>query len=227
MKTKSSGNKAVEALGKLGKFYSGKLTHLGREKKKLAPKDEQPIAFRVLVGTILSHRTKDERTEKATDALLSNYSTPQKLARAPIKKIVSLIKPVGFYNSKARYVKKCAQELVEKFGGRVPKTMEELTGLTGVGRKTAGCVIAYAFELPAIPIDSHCHRVANRLAWVETRTPEQTEIELMNLLPKHYWREVNELLVLHGQTTCVPISPFCSRCPLAGECPRIGVKNSR
>lgn len=219
--------RAVQSLAKLKKFYAGKLTHLGREKKKISPAHEQAVAFRVLIGTILSHRTRDERTEQATQALLFAFPTPEKLAAAPIKKIVSLIKPVGFYNSKAKYVKKCAHELVERFGGAVPNRMEELTGLTGVGRKTAGCVIAYAFELPAIPIDSHCHRVSNRLGWVGTKTPEQTEVELMKLLPEKSWRDVNELLVLHGQNTCAPISPFCSLCPLRETCPRIGVRTSR
>lgn len=241
MPGENSGEKtrlAVEVLGRLRKHLLGKGTHLQREKrlvesaaKKLSEEKQeetlQKTAFRVLIGTILSHRTRDGRTEEATRALLSKYSSPEKLSKATVAKIRELIKLVGFYNSKAKYVKKCSQELVQKFGGKVPNTMEALTSLTGVGRKTAGCVIAYAFELPAIPVDSHCHRVGNRLGLVKTSTPEETEQELMKIVPRARWVEVNELFVLHGQSTCAPISPFCSRCPLAGACPKIGVKNSR
>lgn len=218
---------AIVVLDRLQKRLHGKLTHLGKEKQKVASSELQEAAFRVLMGTILSHRTKDERTEKANEALLSKYPTPEKLAAAPLHKIRQLIKPVGFYNSKAQYVKKCAGELVERFGGSVPQTTEELTSLTGVGRKTAGCVIAYAFGLPAIPVDSHCHRLSNRLGLVKTNAPEQTEQELMKIVPRERWVEVNELLVLHGQNTCVPTSPFCSRCPVREMCPRVGVKTSR
>ncbi len=218
---------ALRVLDVLERHLQGKLTHLGREKQKVASSEVQAVAFRVLIGTILSHRTKDERTEAASQALLSQYPTPEKLAAAPIEKIRELIKPVGFYNSKAQYVKKCAGELVERFGANVPQTMEELTGLTGVGRKTAGCVIAYAFNLPAIPVDSHCHTVSNRLGLVKTSTPEKTEQALMEIVPKERWAQVNELFVLHGQATCAPVSPFCSKCPLNEMCPRVGVKTSR
>lgn len=219
--------RAVEILDRLRLHLAGRKTHLEREKGKIPSANEQQTAFRVLIGTILSHRTRDEKTEIATGALLAAFSTPRELAAAPIEKIRELIRPVGFYNSKAGYVKKCSQELVEKFGGKVPKTMEELTGLTGVGRKTAGCVRAYAFGLPAIPVDSHCHRISNRLGLVKTGTPEESELELMKVFPRQRWVEVNELFVLHGQNTCAPISPFCTQCPLAGICPKIGVKNSR
>lgn len=218
---------ATRFLDALEEGLRGKLTHLGREKTKVSPNELQALAFRVLIGTILSHRTKDKRTELANEQLLAQFPTPEKLAKAPLHEIRGLIKPVGFYNSKSRYVKKCCEEMVEKFGGKVPSTMEELTRLTGVGRKTAGCVLAYAFELPAIPVDSHCHRVGNRLGLVRTKTPEQTELELMKIVPRERWVRVNELLVLHGQTTCAPVSPFCSACPLADKCPRVGVKNSR
>ncbi len=217
------------ALAKLSKLYSVDLTHLQRvsDTAKKERVGDNLKAFRILIGTILSHRTKDERTEIATDALIAKYPTPQKLAAAPVAAIQKLIKPVGFYRTKAKYVKKCSQELLENFGGVVPNSMDELTSLTGVGRKTAGCVMVYAHELPAIPVDSHVHEVSNRLGLIETKTPAKTELALMKLLPEKDWLAVNELFVLHGQKTCVPVSPFCSRCPLARDCPRVGVKHSR
>ena len=195
---------------------------MGREKKRPGN-----AAFRILIGTILSHRTKDERTERASNALLGKYATPQALSKAPLGVVRRLIKPVGFYNAKARYVVECSRELVERFGGVVPDNVEELVTLTGVGRKTAGCVVAYAFGKPAIPVDSHVHQVSNRLGFVETKTPRQTEQELELLLPKPLWKDVNEALVVHGQNICVPISPHCSVCLLRKECPKIGVTNRR
>lgn len=217
--------RAIAAIRILSGLYENSLSHLGREKRKHS--SPQQLAFRILIGTILSHRTKDERTEIATQQLLAKFSSPKALAAAGIVQIRKLIKPVGFYNSKARYVKECSRQLVEKFGGKVPEKMEELTLLTGVGRKTAGCVIAYAFEGDAIPVDSHVHQVANRLGFVKTKTPLETEFALMKLIPREKWNVVNEAFVVHGQQTCVPISPFCSRCPLSETCPRVGVKNSR
>ncbi|MEK6923760.1 MAG: endonuclease III [Candidatus Micrarchaeota archaeon] len=214
---------AVSVLRTLARFHRGSLSHLGRVKRN----SRSGLAFKVLVGTILSHRTKDAKTEIATNALLAALSTPAAIAAAPIAKIRQLIKPAGFYNSKARYLKECCSQLVARFGGAVPRSMEELTSLPGVGRKTAGCVLAYAFNLPAIPVDSHVHRVSNRLGIVSTRTPEETEMALMRALPRSLWVQVNELLVLHGQTVCVPISPRCSACPLDRECPKKGVKARR
>ncbi len=222
-------SRAIASLKRLSKLYSASLTHLGRvgDTAKKERVDDNLKAYRILIGTILSHRTKDERTEIATDALISKYPTPQKLASASLASIQKLIKPVGFYRSKAKYVKKCSQELLERFNGVVPRTMHELTSLTGVGRKTAGCVMVYAHELPAIPVDSHVHEVSNRLGLVQTKTPEKTEQALMALLPEKDWLAVNELFVIHGQKTCVPVSPFCRRCPLAKGCPKKGVGHSR
>lgn len=221
---------AIKVLERLARHYENSLTHLQRvsEKARQSRANANEEAFQILIGTILSHRTKDQRTEAATDALLARFPTAEKLAKAPLAAIRKLIKPVNFYKGKAKYVKKCAQELIEEFKGIVPRTMGELTSLTGVGRKTAGCVMVYAHELPhAIPVDSHVHQVSNRLGLVKTKTPEETEQELMQIIPEKYWLDVNELFVLHGQQTCVPVSPFCSRCPLKDVCPRAGVTNSR
>ncbi|OIO25444.1 hypothetical protein AUJ14_04225 [Candidatus Micrarchaeota archaeon CG1_02_55_22] len=215
---------AVRSLKTLIAYYSrqGLISHLGRERKRSGN-----VAFRVLIGTILSHRTKDERTELASKALLAKYATPQALSKASLGEVRRLIKPVGFYNSKARYVVECSRELVERFSGRIPDNVSDLVTLTGVGRKTAGCVVAYAFGKPAIPVDSHVHQVSNRLGLVETKTPLQTELALELLLPKPLWKDVNEAFVVHGQNVCVPISPHCSKCPLRGKCPRTGVAHSR
>ena len=188
-------------------------------KKQTAFSGSRMNAFQCLVGTVLSARTKDSNTAKASSQLFSVYPTPQKLARAPIKKIEKLIKPSGFYRVKARHVKRVAQMLLEEYGGKVPQTMEELMKLPGVGRKVAGCVLVYAFRKPALPVDTHVHRISNRLGWVKTKTPEKTEMALMKSIPKKDWIGINNLLVLHGQNTCFPRNPNCKECVLNGICP--------
>ncbi|MEM0475189.1 MAG: endonuclease III [Candidatus Norongarragalinales archaeon] len=179
-------------------------------------KHETP--FQILVATMLSARTRDEVTAQVSDALFAVYPTPKKLAAAPLVRIKALIKPVNFYKGKAKRIKQMAKIIHEKYRGEVPKTMKELDSLPGVGRKTAGCVRVYAFGLPQIPVDVHCHRVANRLGWVKTKTPEKTEFELEALIPKHYWLNVNELFVLHGQQTCLPRKPRCCECVIKKAC---------
>jgi endonuclease III len=179
---------------------------------------EQGDPFKVLIGTVLSHRTRDEYTSKASERLFEVYDTPEKLANADLRKVKSLIKSVGFYNVKSRNVIRVAKQIVEDFGGDVPDDMESLLTLHAVGRKTANCVLVYGFNKPAIPVDTHVHRIANRLGLVETKTPERTEEELTKLIPKKYWLEVNELFVRFGQTTCKPIGPRCGICTLKPDC---------
>ncbi|HJX05651.1 MAG TPA: endonuclease III [Candidatus Nanoarchaeia archaeon] len=186
---------------------------------------EEP--FYVLISTVLSARNKDEMTIKATQKLFSKYKTPNQIAAAPTKKLEPLIKQSGFYKTKAKRIKEISKILVEKYNGKVPENFEKLLELPGVGRKTAGCVLVYAFNKPAIPVDTHVHRISNRLGWVKTKTPEQTEQELIKLVPRKYWIDVNEVLVVHGQTTCAPISPWCSRCSIKHYCKRKGVMSSR
>ena len=188
-------------------------------RKQTAFSGRKMNAFQCLVGTVLSARTRDENTAKATNALFRKYGTPKKLAAAPTKAIEKLIRPTGFYRTKARHVKKLAQTLLRDYGGRVPQTMEDLMRLPGVGRKVAGCVLVYAFRKPAIPVDVHVHRLSNRLRWAETKTPEQTEQKLMRLIPKSEWIDVNNLLVLHGQNVCFSRNPNCAGCVLNGVCP--------
>ncbi|MBU1199092.1 MAG: endonuclease III [Nanoarchaeota archaeon] len=183
--------------------------------------------FYILISTVLSARNKDEMTMKATRKLFAVYKTPKQIAEAPLKKLEPLIKQSGFYKTKAKRIKEISKIIFEKYKGKVPKTMDELVALPGVGRKTAGCVMVYAFDEPAIPVDVHVHRISNRLGWVKTKTPEQTEQALMKLIPKKYWIDVNEILVIHGQTVCTPISPKCSECKIRKYCKRVGVKKSR
>ena len=174
--------------------------------------------FRILIGTILSQRTRDERTALATERLFSRFKGPQDLADADEGVVRDLIRPAGFYNMKAKSIIKVAKQLVDEFGGEVPSDMEALMSLPSVGPKTANCVLVYGFDKPAIPVDTHVHRIANRLGLVETKTPEETEAKLVETVPKRYWLELNELFVRFGQTTCKPIGPRCGECTLRARC---------
>jgi len=174
--------------------------------------------FRILIGTILSHRTRDENTAKAVENLFSVYRTAADLANADPGTVRRLIRPSGFYNMKTKNIMRASKQIVEEFGGKVPDNMEDLLSIHSVGRKTANCVLVYAFNRPAIPVDTHVHRISNRLGLVHTKQPEETEQELVKLVPKRYWLDVNDLFVRFGQTTCKPIGPKCSRCTLTGNC---------
>ncbi len=174
--------------------------------------------FRILIGTILSHRTKDENTTKATENLFSKYKTPEELASASPAIVRKLIRPSGFYNMKTKNIMIASRQLVEQFGGVVPDNEEDLLKLRAVGRKTANCVLVYAFNKPAIPVDTHVHRISNRLGLVKTKKPEDTEAALVKSVPKRYWLELNDLFVRFGQTTCKPIGPRCDSCTLTGTC---------
>lgn len=174
--------------------------------------------FRVLIGTILSHRTKDENTTKATENLFSKFKTPEELANADPRTVRRLIRPSGFYNMKTKSIITASKQLLEMFGGEVPDNEEDLMKLQAVGRKTANCVLVYAFNKPAIPVDTHVHRISNRLGLVKTRKPEETEAELVRTVPRRYWLELNDLFVRFGQTTCRPIGPRCADCTLKATC---------
>ncbi len=174
--------------------------------------------FKILIGTILSHRTRDENTTRAVERLFAKYKDVQTLANAPESDVRERIRPAGFYNVKARNVIRVARQLIDEFDGVVPRRMEDLLRLHSVGRKTANCVLVYGFNEPAIPVDTHVHRISNRLALVDTKTPEQTEMELIERVPKVYWLELNDLFVRFGQTTCKPIGPRCEACSLTGIC---------
>ncbi len=176
--------------------------------------------FRILIGTLLSARTKDLTTARVARVLFAKYPDAESLANAPLKEIEKIIRPIGFFHAKSRYVKALAQQLVDEFGGQVPDTMEALVSLPGVGRKTASCVLNYAFQKPAIAVDVHVHRISNWLGLVRTKTPEQTEHALKEIYPQSQWRHVNNAFVLHGQNICLPQKPKCGICVLNEACPK-------
>lgn len=194
---------------------------------------EEP--FFVLISTVLSQRTRDENTEKASRNLFNVYNTPEELAAAPIPKIESLIKSVGFHRTKARNIKELSRIIVEEFNGKTPEEISELLSLPGVGRKTANCVLVYAYNKPAIPVDTHVHRISNRLGWVNSKSPEETEKQLEQGIQKKYWIKLNNLMVKFGQKICLPVlrasrkagcmqgqkalqKPGCGTCPLKNHC---------
>ena len=172
----------------------------------------------ILIGTILSARTRDESTSAVVRELFSKYKTARSLAKAKLSDVEKIIKRTGFYHVKAKRIIEVASIINSKYSGQVPKTIEELISLPGVGRKTANCVLVYAFDKPAIPVDTHVHRISNRLGIVKTKIPEHTEIELMKKIPKKYWIRINDTFVMYGQNICKPISPMCSVCQIKKEC---------
>jgi len=183
--------------------------------------------FETLVSTILSLRTKDAVTEAASRRLLARASTPRAIAALPARAIERLIYPVGFYRTKARNLRATCRILVEGHGGVVPRTLEALLELPGVGRKTANLVLTVGYDEYGICVDTHVHRITNLWGYVRTRTPEETELALRAKLPRRHWKTYNDLLVTFGQNLCVPVSPWCSRCPVAEHCERVGLKRSR
>lgn len=182
--------------------------------------------FKVLVATILSARTKDETTAKACSRLFAKAPDATALAALSQEEIRTLIYPVGFFKNKARYLAALPAAL-DTFGGKVPTELDDLLSLPGVGRKTANLVLAVAFGKPAICVDTHVHRIMNIWGYVETTTPEQTEMALRRKLPQKYWLTVNSILVAFGQGTCKPVGPHCDRCVLAAYCPKLGVTPRR
>ena len=191
----------------------------------LAEKDSGP--FPILISTILSLRTKDEVTAKAAERLLALARTPEEMLKLSEGKIIKAIYPVGFYRNKAKTILHISRELIDRFHSRVPDTIEQLLTLKGVGRKTANLVVALGYNKEGLCVDTHVHRISNRLGYVRTKTPEKTEYALREKLPSVYWLRYNTLLVAFGRHVCVPISPFCSRCPVFAYCDRVNVVRSR
>lgn len=183
--------------------------------------------FIVLISCILSLRTRDKVTYEASERLFALADTPAKLAALPVPKIQKAIYPVSFYRVKAKSLKKLAQDLLTRFGGKVPDTMEDLLTLGGVGRKTANLTLTLGHRKPGICVDIHVHRISNRLGYVKTKTPEDTEFALRAKLPLKYWMIYNDLLVPYGQNICTPISPWCSKCVVETYCAKKGVTTRR
>ena len=185
----------------------------------LARENNDP--FKILISTILSARTKDACTIEATEKLFKRYHTPKLIANAETEELEVLIKKSGFYKVKAARIKEVSRRLLKDFEGRVPDDFDDLINLPGVGAKTANCVLVYAFKKPAIPVDTHVHRIPNRLGWIKTKKPEETEKKLKVLLPKDQWIRVNRIFVKFGQQICLPSNPRCAECPITHICPKI------
>jgi endonuclease-3 len=183
--------------------------------------------FRILISCLISLRTKDEVTAEASARLFRLARTPRAMLALPAARIARAIYPAGFYRTKAKTIRGLCRSLLERHGGKVPDDLETLLTLKGVGRKTANLVITIGFGKPGICVDTHVHRISNRLGIVATRNPEQTEFALRQVLPHRYWIPYNDLLVTFGQNVCKPISPLCSTCPVKTLCPRIGVEKHR
>ena len=193
----------------------------------LAEVERQRDPFRLLVACVISLRTKDEVTAQASARLFAVAATPDAVAALPAEHIAKLIFPAGFYNTKARQIRAIANHILSEHEGRVPADLAALLALPGVGRKTANLVLGLGFSIPAICVDTHVHRISNRLGLVATKTPEQTEHALEHALPQRHWIDINDLLVTFGQNVCHPTSPKCSICPLTSRCPRIDVTRHR
>jgi endonuclease-3 len=174
--------------------------------------------FQVLIGTVLSQRTRDEKTDEAAKALFSRYPSPEMLAAADREEIAKLIRPANYYNTKALRIKEISKIILERHAGNTPDTISELMRLPGVGRKTASCVLLYGFKKKALPVDTHVHRISNRIGLVTTQTAEESEGELWKVIPEKYIMFYNELMVKHGQNICRPISPLCLECPIVRFC---------
>jgi endonuclease III len=187
--------------------------------------DEDP--FKVLISCLISLRTKDEVTYPASQRLFLLADTPKKMAALGVGKIEKAIYPAGFYKTKARRIKEISGRLAKEYGSKVPEDFDELMKFKGVGRKTANIVMVFGFRKPGIPVDTHVHKLSNRLGWVRTKLPEQTEMKLRKGLSRRYWLDINELFVRHGQHICLSVSPLCSRCMIRKYCKRTGVGISR
>jgi endonuclease-3 len=174
--------------------------------------------FQVLIGTVLSQRTRDQKTDEAAKALFSRYPSAEMLAAAEVEEIARLIRPANYYNTKALRIKEISKIILEKHSGSTPDTMVELMGLPGVGRKTAACVLLYGFRKPALPVDTHVHRISNRIGLINTRSPEESEADLWKVIPEKYVMFYNELMVKHGQNICRPVRPLCQECPIIRLC---------
>jgi len=201
-------------------FHYAERTTLNRMRQK-------PDAFKILISCLLSLRTQDNTTERISIELFKIADTPEKILKLPLKKLEKIIFSSGHYHKKALTLKHVSKEIIKRFNNKVPDTKEELLSIKGIGPKTANIVLNFAFNQPVLPIDTHCHRIPNRLGWIKTKTPEKTEKELEKILPKQYWFEFNGIFVLFGKTICQPISPWCSKCPINDFCPKIGVEKSR
>jgi len=221
----------VRTIPNIDEIFSLLKQQLGAYAQPIVSRKKKEIPdtpFVTLISCLLSLRTKDEVTAQASRELLTKYNTPEKIMGLTEKQIESLIYPVGFYKTKAKRIREISRVILEKYQGNVPDEFEELLTLKGVGRKTANIVMVYGHKKHGyLPIDTHCHRIPNRLGWIKTKSPGDTEYALKKILPSEYWSDFNDFFVTFGQTICVPISPFCSRCAIERYCKKVGVSKSR
>lgn len=180
--------------------------------------EESGDPFKILIGTIISSRTRDENTTKVVKTLFKRFRNAKELAEGNIEEVKQIIHSIGFYNVKAKRIIEVSQLIVKRFDGKVPNSIEKLLELPGVGRKTANCVLVYGFNIPAIPVDIHVHRISNRIGLVNTKTPEKTEIELSSIIDRRYWLKLNNTFVMYGQNVCLPVTPNCKLCKLKKIC---------
>ena len=185
---------------------------------KQLQEEELGDPFKILIGTILSSRTRDETTTKVVKTLFKRFKNAKELAQGNLEEVKQIIHSIGFYNVKAKRIIEVSQLIVKRFDGKVPNSIEKLLELPGVGRKTANCVLVYGFNIPAIPVDIHVHRISNRIGLVNTKTPEKTEIELSSIIDRRYWLKLNNTFVMYGQNVCLPVTPNCKLCKLKKIC---------
>jgi endonuclease-3 len=211
--------------------------HAIRILRREVPKWQTPIVgvvaersrdpFQILISCVLSLRTQDATTDRASQRLFALANTPEKMAKLSTKKIEKAIYPVGFYRTKSKIIREISRNLIQNYGGKVPDEIDELLKFKGVGRKTANLVVTLGYRKPGICVDTHVHRISNRWGYVRTKTPKETELALRGKLPGQYWIEYNDLLVTFGQNLCRPISPLCTQCPVDKYCSKIGVQKHR
>jgi endonuclease III len=187
----------------------------------------KPNPYKILISCLLSLRAKDETTERISEELYKIAETPEEMLNIPTPQLEKIIFSTGHYRKKAQILKSVSKDLLERFNGKVPNTREDLLSIKGVGPKTTNIVLAFAFGKPVIAVDTHVHRIPNRLGWVETKIPEHTEVKLYEIIPKKYWGDLNAVFVQFGRDICQPVSPWCSKCPVKDYYKRIGVQRSR
>jgi len=214
----------IKVLELLKKSQEGvRKTTLNRESKD----SKRYSPYQTLISCILSLQAKDEITEVISEELFKIAKTPEQMLKLPLKKLEKIIFSSGYYHNKAKTIRHISQELIDRFNSQVPDTRETLMSIKGIGPKTANIVLAFCFNKPVIPVDTHVNRIPNRIGWIKTKTPEQSEIALMETIPKEYWADFNGIFVLFGKTICLPVSPLCSTCPIRDYCKKIGVTHSR
>ena len=217
-----NGGKVARILRRLERFCQA---YSPASVTSISQRDANP--FKVLISCILSLRTKDEVTTAAAQRLFERADTPRAILSLPVQELAEIIYPVGFYKTKSRHLHELSSELLQRHGGQVPDSLDALLSLEGVGRKTANLVLGLGFGKPAICVDTHVHRISNRLGLVHSRTPRETEWQLAQALPREHWIRFNNLMVTFGKNCCVPVSPHCSQCPMSEDCPKLGVTHSR